>query len=168
MFAQVMPRVLESAAEMPSRTLKSGSGQQTNLTPMIDVVFQLIIFFLLVAQFSRQQTIELTLPSVSNRESEQIKGESRAIINVVPREQVARLGGDYRLGSLSFDATPQGIERLAEVLRSIKRRMPECKVYIRAGRIESYERVHPAMQAVTLAGLSDMELVTIPPDALGN
>lgn len=152
---------------MPARTRKPGGPLQANLTPMIDVVFQLIIFFLLVAQFSRQQVIDLSLPSVANRQSEQIKGESRAIINVVPTRQVAALGGDYRMGSLAFAGTPKGIEDMADILRSMKARMADLKVYIRADRIESYARVHPAMQAVTLAGVSDMQLVTIPPDAPG-
>lgn len=152
---------------MPSRTLKNASPQQANLTPMIDVVFQLIIFFLLVAQFSRQQVIDLALPSVANRQSEQIKGESRAIINVVPVNQVADLGGDYRLGSLAFAGTTQGVEEMAGVLRSMKARMTDLKVYIRADRVESYARVHPAMQAVTLAGVADMQLVTSPSDGPG-
>lgn len=152
---------------MPARIRKPGPPQQANLTPMIDVVFQLIIFFLLVAQFSRQQTIDLSLPSVANRQSEQIKGESRAIINVAPAKEVLSLGGDYRLGSLAFAGTPQGIEDMAGVLRSMKQRMPELKVYIRADRTESYARVHPAMQAVTLAGVADMQLVTVPPEGAG-
>ena len=152
---------------MPARTRKFGGPLQANLTPMIDVVFQLIIFFLLVAQFSRQQVIDLALPSVADRQSEQIKGESRAIINVVPIGQVAELGGDYRMGSLAFTGTPAGIEDMAEILRSMKARMADLKVYIRADRLESYARVHPAMQAVTLAGVSDMQLVTVPPDSPG-
>ena len=35
------------------------------MTPMIDIVFQLIIFFLLVNDMSRAQLEELTLPKAS-------------------------------------------------------------------------------------------------------
>ncbi len=152
---------------MAARRLMVGRTRQANLTPMIDIVFQLIIFFLLITQFSSQQTIDLSLPSVLERQSDQIKGESRAIINVAPVKQVTQLGGDYRIGSLAFAGTPEGVESMASVLRSMKSRMPDLKVYIRADRTESYARVHPAMQSVTLAGVRDMELVTVPPASSG-
>lgn len=150
---------------MAASPLKARPPQQANLTPMIDVVFQLIIFFLLVAQFSQQRLIELELPSVANRQSERIVGESRAVINVVPRDQMEAMGGAYRIGALSFPDTFDGVEAMAETLRSIRARSPDVKVYIRADRVESYARVHPAMQAVTLAGIGQMELVTDAPGA---
>jgi len=133
---------------------------QANLTPMIDVVFQLIIFFLLVAQFSRQQSIELELPRVRSAEAGGDADESRAVVNVVPVDQVEAMGGAYRVGSLSFDATEEGVEAMAGLLRVMRERRPGLKVFIRADRREAYGRVHPAMAAVTLAGVGEMELVT--------
>lgn len=134
-----------------------------NLTPMIDVVFQLFIFFLLVAQFSAQQSIELKLPRLAGDERDDAGSESRLVINVVPPERAAEMGGDFRVGGRSFMNTEEGLARLSEALRDAAQRRPGAKVLVRAGRTERYERVHPVLDAASRAGLAQVELVTAPP-----
>ncbi len=130
-----------------------------NLTPMIDVVFQLIIFFMLVAQFSSQQAIDLVLPSLTESGADLLDSEGRAVINVVPAPSTALEGGSYRLGTLAFDGSPDGVRRLSSTLGDLLRRDPQVRVLVRADRTEAYERVHPALQAATLAGAQDVDLV---------
>lgn len=133
-----------------------------NLTPMIDVVFQLIIFFMLVARFSEEQAIDLILPRVNEQAMERIDLESRAVVNIVPRARAAGLGGSYRLGLISFPETPEGVRGLATALSQIRARQPNVEVFVRAERTEPYSRVHPAVQAVSLAGIRRVHLVTLP------
>lgn len=134
-----------------------------NLTPMIDVVFQLFIFFLLVAQFSAQRTIELQLPRLAGDERDDASAATREVINVVPTERTVELGGDYRLAGRSYMNTDDGIVRLTEALRESAQRNPGAKVLVRASRTERYERVHPVLDAASRAGLAQVELVTAPP-----
>ena len=55
---------------------------ELNMTPMIDIVFQLIIFFLVVSEFASYDRIDhLTLPIASQAMSEQIL-PTRLIISV--------------------------------------------------------------------------------------
>jgi biopolymer transport protein ExbD len=88
----------------------------------------------------------------------------RVIVNVVPESQRALVGGMYLVEKDAFAADPAGIAALAERLRREKAVDPDLRVLIRAARDERYERVHPAMQAVTLAGVRGVDLVTVPPE----
>jgi len=53
-----------------------------DLTPMIDIVFLLIIFFLTTAQFSRMTRAEVELP-VQPGEGEELQDEPGIVINLV-------------------------------------------------------------------------------------
>ena len=143
------------------RQRRASSSIRSNMTPMIDVVFLLIIFFMLVAQISRQRVIRVDLPRLENAVSTEIEGESRAVVNVVPRESVGALGGDYRLGSLAFRNSAEGLRRLADALRDAAQANPDILVLVRAARTERYERVYPVLRATTDAGISRVNLVTL-------
>ncbi len=71
------------------------------MTPMIDIVFLLIIFFMVAAQFAQQARVELDLPKESG---EQIENEatSSLVINIM---------GD---GSILVDKS-QGVISLKEI-----------------------------------------------------
>ncbi len=134
---------------------------RANLTPLIDVVFLLIIFFMLVAQITRQRAIDLELPSLADSVAAEIEAERRAVINVAPRGQAERLGGDYRLGTNAYAGTPEGLSRLADDLRARAARDPGVEVLLRAARDEPYERVFPALRAAARAGVASVELVVV-------
>ncbi len=55
---------------------------QVEITPMIDVVFLLIIFFMVAAQFARVTRAELDLPREPG-EQEQVADEAGLVINVL-------------------------------------------------------------------------------------
>ena len=57
-------------------------GLHLNMTPMIDVVFLLIIFFMTVAEFSRIETEEVELPVADEAEIEENAPPGRLVINV--------------------------------------------------------------------------------------
>ena len=142
------------------RPLPESDGVHANMTPMIDVVFLLIIFFMLVAQLSRERTLELDLPSFDQRQSIPITSDSQLVINVAPDDDLT----PWRIAHLAFSDNAQGRRRLAEVLQHARRRQPDLQVLIRADRVEHYDRVHPLMEAVAEAGVTEVGLVTIPPE----
>lgn len=147
---------------MPRPALPEAPSFSVNLTPMIDVVFQLIIFFMLVARFSQEQHIDLILPRVGERSEALVDTERRAVVNVVPEPRRLALGGSYRVGLTSFDESPEGLDALTATLRQMRERQPTLEVFIRAQRTEPYRRVHPAIDAVTRAGVRRFHLVTVP------
>ncbi len=56
-------------------------GTQVDLIPMIDVVFQLILFFLVSTTFIQLPGISLTLPSSSTADAVETKGITLTVLN---------------------------------------------------------------------------------------
>lgn len=65
-------------------------GAETDMTPMIDIVFQLIIFFLVANDLTRKEVEELELPqAIYGKEDKASEKETRIIINVLKPDNVA-------------------------------------------------------------------------------
>lgn len=150
---------------MPRRHEREPAQVRANLTPMIDVVFLLIIFFMLVAQISRTRRVELDLPELREAQAGEATRDQQMIINVVPLAQSIGPGDAYRVGLRSYGSDNASLERLTIELRRSLDRQPETSVLLRADRTEPYERVHPAMEAARAAGFEQVELVTRPEEA---
>ena len=122
---------------------------EANLTPMIDVAFLLIVFFVVVSQIVEVQSVQLDLPTPQDPASERPGEEQRAVINVIPAAGGTTLG--YRLGSRVFAADTQGIEAMTAELAALYQRNPTLHINLRADRTTHYEWVEPALQAVSAA-----------------
>lgn len=129
-----------------------------NLTPMIDVTFLLIIFFVLVAQLTNRQVVEeIELPSPEDAVSTVPTEEARLIINVVPDD--ARTGvATYRVGLRDYLPTEMGIAELTDELHRALQSQPLIEVDVRADQLAGYGAVYPAMQAASRAGISRVNL----------
>ncbi|MFM9957116.1 MAG: ExbD/TolR family protein [Phycisphaerales bacterium] len=147
---------------MPSPARQRPYHLQPNLTSLIDVVFLLLVFFLLATQLTRESRVEMTLPALDNRESAPLQGESRVIVNVIPSDGTSKPG--YAVNKETFSEDAAGIEALAATLRQAHAANAQVKVLVRAARTDTYERVHPVLQAVTMAGVSSVELAAVAPD----
>ncbi|WP_299236276.1 biopolymer transporter ExbD [uncultured Halomonas sp.] len=71
---------------------------EVNLTPLIDVVFLLLIFFMVSTTFETRQALELTLP-------ESLSGSAA---EPSPLTLVVTAEGNYRLGARVLDADSLG------------------------------------------------------------
>ncbi|MHC4780468.1 MAG: ExbD/TolR family protein [Planctomycetota bacterium] len=69
---------------MARKKKKTESGMEMNLTPMIDVVFQLIIFFMLVTEMAQADLEVLTLPSASEASPDNNPEKKRITVNLLP------------------------------------------------------------------------------------
>lgn len=54
-----------------ARTAGAGGGQDIDLTPMLDVVFILLIFFIVTAQFIKEPGVAIARPDVDNQQKAQ-------------------------------------------------------------------------------------------------
>lgn len=152
----------------PVRTSESRAGAiALNLTALIDVVFLLIMFFVLVAKFGRYPTLPLELPRIGARTADAIDPGTRPSIDVIPREQRQELEGAYRFNGRSFEASQAAHAELIEALRLFARQQPGMDLSIRAERDERYDLVRPAIEAAAAAGLKRVHLMTLPREAGG-
>jgi biopolymer transport protein ExbD len=118
-----------------------------NMTPMIDVVFQLIIFFLVSSHLARQETqLEVDLPDAASGESAESDQTRRIVVNVLPEAQPDRriqVGGEVMDG-----------DRLAQlILHESQTASGELEVRIRSDRRMPYGVIEPILLACARAGV---------------
>jgi biopolymer transport protein ExbD len=122
---------------------------QGNLTPMIDMVFLLIVFFVLVSRIVDRERVEMNLPKPTPALTHPLDDQYRVIINVLPG-----VGGEirgYRLGGTEFASSATGLAELTQRLAGVYRSSSQVNVNIRADRGTHYERVEPILRAVSTA-----------------
>ena len=131
---------------MRMRRPASRSGvEEINVTPLIDVVMCLIIFYLLVGQLATQRYAPMKLPTAG-------AGLSQIEPEVVTIELEAS-GGKVRLNGELMSA-----DGLVGELRARREKAPGLAVQLRADRGATYEVLRPVLEACREAGLSTLRL----------
>jgi biopolymer transport protein ExbD len=122
-----------------------------NMTPMIDVVFQLLIFFLLTTHLSRQEvSAELILPRAESGDEALDDQTPRVTVNVLANGQI-QLGGE-----------PLAAAELTNRLRTENLKHDGgLEVRIRADRGVAYEFVEPVLAACAAAGVWDVKFAVL-------
>ena len=127
---------------------QSSEDATINLTPMIDVVFLLVIFFMVGSKFSEAESrIKVNVPTV---------GEMRSITRV-PDERVVAIELD---GSLTLDGQVITIPQLTETLRQQYAAYPAVKVAVRADAAGTNQQTFEVLQAVRASGVDQIGLAT--------
>lgn len=125
------------------RKLKRNSEKKvkTGLTAMIDIVFLLIFFFMVVTDLQRMEIEEIELPFASEATPDEGPGKNRIVVNVDQNGGIRVMG--WRLGSE---------ELFNELKRAAARSpideetgLPEFAVNIRADQAVEYEKVQDVM-----------------------
>jgi biopolymer transport protein ExbD len=114
-----------------------------NMTPMIDVTFLLIIFFLVSSHLAQQETqLELDLPVAASGQEAAAESRPRVSVNVLPNGQImlgnAETGPAELTERLDFERNRSG---------------NDLEVRIRSDRSVPYGRVEPVLVACADAGI---------------
>jgi biopolymer transport protein ExbD len=115
-----------------------------NLTPMIDVVFLLIIFFMVGTKFTElERKITLEVPQVSDVSALTPAPEKR-VINV------------YRDGSMTFDRTLVSLAELQQALRVARDQYHDVSVLIRGDADVPFQSVASVLGVCRQAGIDEL------------
>ncbi len=160
--------------------VKGGGGVSFNMTPMIDIVFNLIIFFMLVSAFSQMQVEQVELPpAVKADPKKQELGEAKNIvINVVyvphsrnPANNIIVDGKTLlviREGPGSSPPTAEEMERLEEAIKAVKVEAEanddKVRVIYRADERVKYDVTARVMAAMTISDVSNWWVQAYLPD----
>lgn len=137
-----------------------------NLTSLLDVIFQLIVFFLLVTNFTSLELPEMKPPEPDNSQARETQRRERIVVNVMPEATSGRVKG-VRVGS-TRNIPPGNYGQLTALLEQEKEKKgspdsdnPEdrLQVDLRADTTVHYENVQPVMNAITAAGIARINLV---------
>ncbi len=116
-----------------------------DMSPMIDMVFLLLIFFIVASAVIKVEKVEIEIPS--------------AIYAKVPEDETGRyqitvnVDGDLFVGLASEEVT---IEQVIEKVGAELELDPELRILIRADRNVKYSTTEEIMEACAEAGASDM------------
>jgi len=128
-----------------------------NMTPMIDVVFLLICFFMLVSQFASAEHMAMDLPRPDNSQAVKVKLTDRVIVNCVLTTPAspATSGVYYSVGPLRVDS----LEALSARLAAAKAATARLQVVLRADRRVPYRFVRGVMDVIAENRVELMHLV---------
>lgn len=126
-----------------------GHSAVVNVTPLIDVVMCLIIFYLLVGKLAFDQRVKLALPE-----------SGAGITQIEATVAQVELPADERDGPVILNGERLTVASLTERLREKVARDPGVAVQLRADRDLPFARVAPVLEACREAGLTTVRLAT--------
>ena len=95
---------------------------ENDMTPMIDCVFLLMIFFVLVIDLSQKNLEDLILPQAEFQEPDDSPPENRPILNVLQNGAVS-WGGVFYFDPTSSDPTLRDPANIKSMLRDVRRKV---------------------------------------------
>jgi biopolymer transport protein ExbD len=113
------------------------------LTPMIDVVFLLIAFFMTLMSFISAELIKLELPTAEEATIAEEPGE---------RQYISLLEN----GELYFGSTPLTYDVLPQALLKARQELPTLQLYLRADSTTPHRYVNRVMEACAKAGIFNL------------
>jgi len=124
----------------------TAASMSFNATPLVDVIFTLTIFFMLVARFSSAEYVSMELPDPRDSQARAVQPPQRVVINCV---LVRGAGGNgsgvqYSLGP----NPPESLPAIAERLRLLQQQTPALQAVIRADRRLPFADVRAVMRTL--------------------
>ncbi len=141
---------------MVKRGMQPMHDDHVNVTPLIDVVMCLIIFFLVCGQLARGESVKgVHVPIAKHAQDMAIK-KHELIVNLVPHKPL-----DYRdqptIVVFQQDVLP---DKLVQLMRQEKRLDPRTKLVLRADAHLPYKFIAPVLEDATEAGITNVNFMT--------
>lgn len=124
---------------------------EINLTALIDVVFTLIIFFVVTTSFNNRPTLKITLPSSA---ASQVETQRQPLVVLID------LSGNYYVGNSAL--VRNDLASLKEAIRQQAGTDTERTIVIQADAKTSHQSVITAMDAIGQLGFSKLSIATTP------
>ncbi|HCO26294.1 MAG: biopolymer transporter ExbD, partial [Gimesia sp.] len=122
-------------------------GIRFNITPLIDIVFLLIVFFLAATHLTQNEKLEaVELPEASQNESEPDEAPRRMIITITLDEKLHLRSNEISLEELE-----------AQLLSLDENKRQEMEIRIRGDRRIPYRIVEPVLISCARAGISNVK-----------
>ena len=118
-----------------------------DMTPLIDVVFLLLIFFMLTASFTQAQRLKVELPKAEHGEA--VKDPAKDWVIEIDAQGNYALNGEALAG-----------DQLTLRLRELPERTDDTVILIRADAKTEHQAVVQALDAARAAGLLHIGLAT--------
>ena len=121
---------------------------EINLTPLIDVVFLMLVFFVVTTTFTDREALEVTLPAAQTGEP----------VPAAPVEVVIDAGGDLRIDGARIADTTTALSRALAAARA--NQSTADRLLIQADRAVSHGRVLRVMDQAGQSGFANVSIAT--------
>jgi biopolymer transport protein ExbD len=132
-------------------TSSSEDDVEINLTALIDVVFTLIIFFVVTTSFNNRSALKITLPS---SEASQSSPQTKPLLILIDK------AGNYYVGESAL--VRNDLSSLKEAISQQAGTDKERTIVIQADAKTSHQSVITAMDAIGQLGFSRLSIATAP------
>lgn len=134
-----------------------GEELSVNLTPLIDVVFLLLIFFMVSTTFTKESRLHLELPSAEGESATEIPNALEVVVSAQ---------GKYRLNEQPL--LENNVQALMLAMEKIAGANRELPVIITADANSPHQSVITAMDAAGRLGFAKLSLTTQNPNSAPN
>ena len=125
------------------------AGDVINMTPMIDVVFLLLIFFLAATTFAREEVeLDLRLPQAKSGQAG--KGDTQLVVNV------------FADGRITVDGREVPLPALQQKLQAAVQRNAEQAVLVRGDQESRFGTGLAVLDACRLAKVKKVDFAALP------
>ncbi len=138
---------------------------EMDMTPMVDVTFLLLIFFMVTAAFSLQKSYEMPAPDDSRPST---SAASLPELEADPQYVIVRIDeyDTFYVGAAAWDVEQEAPSQ-ADLLEKLRRArsgaaQPPTHMLVMASEESTHGRVIMALDAGTAVGMEDVKLLTVP------
>lgn len=151
------------------REERKGQEAEMDMTPMVDVVFQLLIFFMLTASFTMQMSQkqgkpESTEPSTQAKSMEDFRTDPDYVVVRVDAQNTFHVSSGAWEDEIEAPSKQELLVRLREARQGDAQGNVPSKMLVLASIEALYEWVVTAVDAGNDVGMDDVQLVTVEDD----
>ena len=118
-----------------------------NITPLIDIVFLLLVFFMLATSFIQKSTIEVNLSSGKNVKIDNEKNTAVVILN--------------KKGLIYLNNKLINVTNIRNEINNIVEKNPKYRILIKSHKKIPVQKVIRLIEEVRLAGTDNIKLVNL-------
>ncbi len=134
-----------------------------NLTPLIDVVFLLLIFFMVSTEFKDRSALKFDLPQASPS-PKKLEIKQSLTVYILPNGKIKLAkkvtGAKGKTSSKTFNVTSEDLKSLTRAIRKVTGGDKKTRIYIEGAEdspFKSFVKVTDALQSI---GLTKISIVT--------
>ncbi len=121
------------------------NNPRINLTPLIDTVFLLLIFFMMTTTFNKESQLSINLPEVEGEQPSEQQKPIRIIID---------LKGEYAINDIEHSLINSKLDTLERALAKLIKNQTDLPLLISADENAPHYAVMRAMEAARNLGLT--------------
>ncbi len=140
------------------RLFEPMQDEHVNVTPLIDIVMCLIIFFLICGKLAHDEnSAEIQIPEAQTG-ADLHEPRDRLVVNLAPRG-----GNAHEAPDIMIRGQVIPIEKLAGYLRTQAAAIPDLKLVLRADKDLEYQYIAPVLMACAEAHIKTVNYATQKP-----